>query len=76
MFVNLEDSDNSGNESQIVPISDSDSAQQFRVDIINDNNTIDRLYILYMESKSTQVVRRNKNITPIMNKLEEVHADL
>lgn len=76
MFVDLKDSDNSRNKSQIAPTSNSGSAQQFRADIINDNDALDKLCTPCVGSKSTRVVRRNKSMTPTTNKLEEVHADL
>ncbi len=67
---------NSGNESQITPTSDSGSLQQFRADIIDDNDALDKLCIPYVRSKLTQIIRRNKSMTPTINKLEEGHADL
>ena len=48
---------------------------QLKADI-DDSNALDRLYTLCVRSKSTRIVRKNKSITPITNKLEEVHADL
>lgn len=40
------------------------------------DNEMDKLYTPYIGSKSTQVVRQNKTMTPITEKLEEMHADL
>lgn len=42
----------------------------------NDGNILDKLCILCVENKSIQVVKKNKNMTPITSKLEEVHLDL
>lgn len=41
-----------------------------------DNNLVDKLYIPCVGSKLTQVVRRNKSMTPISSKLEEIYVDL
>lgn len=76
VLVDLEDSENSGNKSQITPTSNLGSAQQFRADIIDDNNTLDKLCTPYVRSKLTQVVKRNKSMIPTTNKIEERHADL
>lgn len=75
MFIDLEDLDNSGNKSQITLTSDSDSAQPFRANIINNNDILDKLFIPCIENKLTRVVRRNKSMTPMANKFEEVHTD-
>lgn len=42
----------------------------------NDDDGIAKLCTPCVCSKSTQVVRHNKSMTPTTNKLEEVHADL
>lgn len=76
VFVNLEDLDNSRDKFQIAPILDSVSAQQFGLDIIDDNGALNKLYTPYVGSKSIQIVRRNKNMILTMNKLEEVYIDL
>lgn len=41
-----------------------------------DNDEIDKLYALCIGSKSIQVMRQNKTMTPTTKKLEKVHADL
>ena len=41
-----------------------------------DSDVLDKLCTPCVGSKSTQVVRRNKSMTPTTDKLEEVHADL
>lgn len=41
-----------------------------------DDNEMDKLCAPYIESKSTQVMRQNKTITPTTEKLEKVHTDL
>ncbi len=43
--------------------------------IIKNANTINKLCTPFIASKSIWVVRRNKSMTTIINKLEEVHAD-
>lgn len=43
---------------------------------IENADGIDKLCTPCVGSRSTQVMRRNKSITTITNKLEEVHADL
>lgn len=43
---------------------------------VDEGDTLNKLYTLCIENKSTQVVRRDKSMTPITNKLEEVYADL
>ena len=43
---------------------------------INDNNVLDKFCILYVESKSTQAIRKNKNMTSTINKLKKVHVNL
>lgn len=40
-----------------------------------DNDEMDKLCALCIGSKSTQVVRQNKTMTPITKKLEEVYVD-
>lgn len=52
-------------------------ATTIRYQIIETNelDIIDKLYISYLESKSTQMVRQNKNIMAITKKFEEVHTD-
>lgn len=52
-----------------------DFVHQIKVDIDN-NDTLDKLYILCIGSKSTQVVQKDKNITPITDQLEEMYANL
>lgn len=76
MFIDSENVGNFENKSQIALILDTYSTQKFRADIINDNNTLDKLCILCVGSKLTQVIRRNKNMIPTINKLEKVHVDL
>lgn len=41
-----------------------------------DPKILNKLCILCIESMSTRVVRRNKSITAISNRLEELHANL
>ena len=87
VFVDSEDSDNSEDDSRAKPT----LAQQYTSDTsekvdpgfahqikssIDDNNTLDKLCTPCVGSKSTRVVRRNKNMIPTTSKLEEVHADL
>lgn len=43
---------------------------------IKNLDIINKICTVYIGSKSTQVVRQNKNITPTINKLEEVHTNL
>lgn len=43
---------------------------------IKDLDILNKLCTLYVGSKSTRVVKRNKSITATSNKLEEVHSDL
>lgn len=40
------------------------------------SNVFNKLCILCVESKSTWIIRHNKSMTAITNKLEEVHTDL
>lgn len=39
-------------------------------------NILNNLCILYVENKSTKVIRQNKSMTALCNKLEEIHANL
>lgn len=41
---------------------------------VRDTDILDKLYTSYMENKSTQIVRHNKSMTIIINKLKEIHA--
>lgn len=41
-----------------------------------DNNILNKLYILCMENKSTQIIKEDKNMTTITNKLEKVYTNL
>lgn len=84
LFVDSEDSDNSGDNFQIEPTlaqqhileeMNSGSVHQIKLSIDN-NNALDKLCTPCIRSKLTQVVRRNKSMTPKTNKLKEVHADL
>lgn len=43
---------------------------------ITNNNIFIKLYMLYIGSKSTQTIKRDKSITTTINKFEEVHIDL
>ena len=55
----------------------SSAIRQVKAETNKDNgNILDKLCTACVGSNSTRVVRRDKNITPITNKLEEVHADL
>ena len=84
VFVDSEDSDNSEDDSQAESTLvqqhtsekvDSGSTHHIKSSIDN-NNILDKLYTPCVGSKSTRVIRRNKSMTPITHKLEEVHADL
>lgn len=41
-----------------------------------DSDILDKSWILYVGSKSTRIIRRNKNMTVTFNKLKKVHANL
>lgn len=43
---------------------------------ITNNNIFIKLYMLYIRSKSTQTIKRNKSITTTTNKFEKVHINL
>lgn len=43
---------------------------------IDNNNALDQLCIVCVENKLTHVVRKNKTMTLIINKLEKVHTNL
>lgn len=43
---------------------------------IRNTNRFDKLCLLYIKSKLTQIVKYNKNITVIIDKLIEIHANL
>ena len=84
VFVDSEDSDDSGDNSRAESFLaqqhtleevDPGSAHQIKSSI-DDNDALDKLCTPCVGSKSTRVVRRNKSITPITSKLEEVHANL
>ena len=84
VFVDSEDSDDSEDDSRAEPFLaqqhtleevDPGSAHQIKSSI-DDNDALDKLCTPCVGSKSTRVVRRNKSITPITSKLEEVHANL
>lgn len=47
---------------------------QFKVNI-NNTNALNKLYTLYIGNKLIQVIRKNKNITLVTNKLKEVYTD-
>lgn len=84
VFVDSENLDNFGDDSRV----ESFLAQQHtleEVDLssvhqikssINDNDALDKLCTLYVESKSTRVVRRNKNMTPTTSKLKKMYVNL
>ncbi len=53
------------------------AAHQLRTaDIANDSEVLDKLCTPCVGSKSTRIVRRNKNMCPTTSKLKQVHADL
>lgn len=54
---------------------DSGFAYQIKADI-NNNNPLDKLYSSCVRSISTQVVRRNNNMTLTIDKLKEMNANL
>lgn len=43
---------------------------------IEDLDIVDKLYHLYIENMWIRVVKKNKNITTISNKLEEMHTNM
>lgn len=54
---------------------DSGSVYQIKSNI-NNNDGSDKLYTLYVRSKSTKVIKKNKSMTITTNKLKEIHANL
>lgn len=84
VFVDSEDSDNSGDNSRAEPSLaqqhtseevDPGSAHQIKSSI-DDNNALDKLCTPCVGSKSTRVVKKNKSMTPTTSKFKEVHANL
>lgn len=53
-------------------VPDTNFANQIR----GSNDEISKLCTLYVGSKSTQVIKRDKSMTPTTNQLEEISADL
>lgn len=76
VLIDLDNLDNSRNNFWMKPTLDLNSAYYIKIDIIDDNNVLDKLYIPYVRNKLTWVVRRNKSITLIINKFEKVYVDL
>lgn len=76
MFVNSEGLGNSGDKPHMIPTSDLGFTKQFRIDVIDDNYALNKLCALFIGSKSTQIVKKNKYMTPTTNKFEEMYADL
>ncbi len=77
VFMDSEDLDDSGSDSQslLEKETGSSSACQIKANT-NDNDLLDKLCTPCMGSKLTQVVWRNKSMIPIIEKFEEVHANL
>lgn len=77
VFIDSEDSDMSESETTDPQSSvDIDPPPIIIASIRQDDNEMNKLCVPCVESKSTQVVRRNKTMTPTTKKLEKVHADL
>lgn len=48
----------------------------YQIKKINKNNILEKLYILYMKNQFIQVIKQNKSIMLITNKLEKIYIDL
>lgn len=83
MLIDLDDLDASGisNFEELSTISLSIEFTYTKTAVVfqaetEDSDIFDKSYILYIRSKSTRIVRQNKNMTITFNKLKKVYANL
>lgn len=71
-FIKSENSDNSRDDFK--PIES--VPMQYILKVEENEEDTDKLYTLSIESKLTQVMKRNKSMTAMSNKSKEIYADL